>query len=195
MEMCALCGRVPNRHLSMEDGTSMSICWDCYNEWYCERVGLISSLYDHPEQITVLRHIFFIKYQVMAYSVRYIAIEDPKRGHYLFYYDAPCKMDGFTATEQLRKVIARGVREQILEGGDTLAEKGSFEIIEDENDPHKIAVVIDGKAYGSEEFLSILANSEGFNMTYKLEESTHRLDAASFARAQDIEKNLLFTKG
>ena len=95
-------------------------------------------------------------------------------------------MDGFTATEQLRKVITRGIRKQILEDDSKLTEKGSLEIIEDENVPHKISFVIDGKAYASEAFLKILKNSEGCNMTYKLEDSMHRLDASWLAMVQDL---------
>ena len=125
METGKECGKFANRHLTLKDGTSKWLCWDCFNEWYCERVGLISSVFDHPEQITVLHHIFYIKHLFLVDGVGYVANEDPTRGSYNFSYDASFAMDGFTATEQLRKVITRGINKKTLDGYDSLAEKGA----------------------------------------------------------------------
>lgn len=62
-------------------------------------------------------------------------------------------MDGFTATEQLRKVITRGIRKQILEDDSKLTEKGSLEIIEDENDLYQLSFRHSSRDYSKRGFL------------------------------------------
>ncbi len=191
METCKECGKAANRHLTSEDGTSRWLCHDCYNTWYCKRVGLTSSLFDHPDQITVLGHIFFLKHQFLVNCVYYAAIEDPKRGFYRFSYTAPFEMDGFTATEQLRKVIARGIRKPTLDGNDTLAEKGTLDIVEIAHDPDQVAIVIDGTVYKPDKFFEILKNSKGYKMVYKLEEAMYCLDDIWYTMAEHMPTGVL----
>ena len=91
----------------------------------------------------------------------------------------------------VRKVIMRGINKKTLDVYDSLAEKGALEIISDEHDPHEIAIVIDGTAYGSEAFLEILKNSEGFRMIYKLEESMHNVDGIWYTSTEHMPTGLL----
>lgn len=187
MQKCCACDTLANHHVSTIRGDTVHYCWECYSDWVCQRRGLDSSRYKHPERVKVRGKTFSVHYDVFAEYMVYTALEDASNGYRAFSCQVPFETDGVEATTRLCAVIREGLKHPSLDKQHgTLEEEGFMDIWYDDEDPNKIVFVIDGKVHSSHDLMMLLEQREGWRLAFQFSHSVPHPDSQWFTSEEHI---------
>ena len=190
MDTCQSCNTWGNHHLTLEDGQRIHLCDDCYNAWFCERLGLDYDLYKHPKTITVFGKRFKVRMEIFISGVAYFAYRGKGNKLESFCFLSSFLMSGAKAMKELKsKVAFRTYRPTIEEG--MLNDMGSVGIIDNEQDSDELAFLIDGKRYSEEDFLDLLRIHRGSNLVYLFEPRVPDPESEWFTMADHLPKEIV----
>ena len=182
LHTCDRCTQEADHHIEKADKTVLHLCWDCYNAYVCERLGLDVANYAHPKTIAVDGQRFKVKAEVYEDGVTYYAYKGKGNALKTISFMAPLEMDGKTAMEELKERVSRFLITPTLIDEFLLAPMGVFGIEYDEDALDQMAFIIDGERYDSEDFLELLQDYRGSNFIYLTESRFPPPDAQFFGR-------------
>ena len=182
-QVCDICKEKPIRvHLTGQG----DYCLDCYNSLILSRYG-IEDTFDYPETMSVMEpsgtlHTFQIEHMVLGDRVSWDANEVD--GNYHFRDISDADMNGAVVAQKFFRKIVNGVctkslyetkfpaenlvhRDRKYIG---LREKGTINIIEDEDRGYAVGFEIDGKKFTGEELERLLGPYSGFTIQYKIQD-------------------------
>ena len=189
MDTCKSCNAWGNHHLTLEDGEQIHLCDDCYNAWFCERLGLDYGLYKHPKSISVLGKRFMVRMDIFVSGVAYFAYRGKGKRLESICFVGSFLMSGAEAMKELRsKVAFRTFRPTMEEG--MLNDMGSVGIVENDQNSDELDFLIDGKRYSEEEFLDLLRIHSGSNLVYLLEQRVPNPDSEWVTLAEHLPKGI-----
>lgn len=182
LHTCDRCTQEADHRIEKADKKVLHLCWDCYNAYLCERLGLDISTYSHPKTIAVDGQRFKVKAEVYEDGVTYYAYKGKGNALKTISFMAPLEMDGITAMEELKERVSRFLITPTLIDEILLAPMGVFGIEYDEDTLDQMAFIIDGERYDSEDFLELLQDYRGSNFIYVTESRIPPPDAQFFGR-------------
>ena len=184
-QVCDICREKPVRvHLTGQG----DYCMDCYNRLILDRYG-IEDTFDYPETMSVMEpsgilHTFHIEHMVLRDRVSWDANEVD--GDYHFREISDAETNGAVVAQKFFRKIVNGVCTKSLYEtkfpADNLVhrdrkyiglrEKGTINIIEDEDRGYAVGFEIDGKKFTGEELELLLGPYSGFTMQYKIQDAS-----------------------
>ena len=189
MDTCQSCNAWGNHHLTLEDGQQIHLCDDCYNAWFCERLGLDYGLYKHPASISVLGKRFMVRMDIFVSGVAYFAYRGKGKRLESICFVGSFLMSGAEAMKELRSKVAFRTYRPTMEEG-MLNDMGSVGIVENDQNSDELDFLIDGKRYSEEEFLDLLRIHSGSNLVYLLEQRVPNPDSEWVTLAEHLPKGI-----
>ncbi|RFU96264.1 hypothetical protein DYP60_01475 [Sphaerochaeta halotolerans] len=186
LHKCDRCTQEADHHIEKADKKVLHLCWDCYNAYLCERLGLDVAKYAHPKTITVNRQRFKVKMEIYHDGVIYYAYKGKPDALQTISFTAPFEMDGKLAVEELKQRVAKLLIPTTMMEDDFLSPMGVIGVEYDEETYDDLAFVIDGERYDSEEFLDLLLNYRGSNLLYIAEPRLPSLEAQWFGNEEQL---------
>lgn len=190
LHTCDRCTQEADHHIEKADKTVLHLCWDCYNAYLCERMGLDVAKYAHPKTIAVDGQRFKVKAEVYYDGVIYYAYKGRQDALQTISFNAPFELDAKLAMEELKQRIAKLLIPPTMLEDDFLSPKGVIGVEYDEDTYDDMAFIIDGKRYDSEEFLDFLENYRGSNLIYIAEPRLPSLEAQWFGKEEHLIPNI-----
>lgn len=190
MNTCQSCNEKGNHHLTLESGQQIHLCDDCYNAWFCKRLGLDYELYKHPKTITVFRNRYSVRVEIASSGVAYFAYRNKGKELESFYFIGPFTMSGTEAIRELKDKVAFRTYAPTLEDG-ILNDMGTIGIVHNELDPDEVEFLIDGKRYSAVQYLDLLRFHAGSNLVYLIEPRVPGPDSEWFTLAEHLPKEIV----
>jgi len=186
LHTCDQCTQEADHHIEKADHSVMHLCWDCYNAYLCEHMGLDITKYAHPKTITIGRQRFKVKMEIYQDGVIYYAYKGKQDALHTISFTAPFAMDGKLAIEELKQRISKLlIPPTIMEDG-LLSPLGVIGVEYDEESYDELAFVLDGERYDYDEFLELLLDYRGSNLIYIAEPRLPALDAQWFGNEEQL---------
>lgn len=184
-QYCDICKKnIARIHISGEG----RYCLECHNSRVLERFGK-EDTYNYSENMSVLEpsgviHSFKIEHMILGSIVSWDAYE--QNGDYHFREISDIDENGAVVAKRFFQKIVDGVCTKTLQESDIpasnllhrngrilgLKDKGTINIIEDENMDHEIAFEIDGQVFSSEDFGRLLGAYSGFSLQYQIKDAS-----------------------
>lgn len=190
MNTCQSCNEKGNHHLTLESGQQIHLCDDCYNAWFCKRLGLDYELYKHPKTITVFRNRYSVRVEIASSGVAYFAYRNKGKELESFCFIGPFTMSGTEAIRELKDKVAFRTYAPTLEDG-ILNDMGTIGIVHNELDPDEVEFLIDGKRYSAVQCLDLLRFHAGSNLVYLIEPRVPGPDSEWFTLAEHLPKEIV----
>lgn len=190
MNTCHSCGERGNHHLTLESGLQVHLCDDCYNAWFCKRLGLDYEQYKHPRTITVFKIRFSVRVEIVSSGVAYFAYRNRGKELESICFIGPFAMSGTEAIQELKNKVALRTYKPSLEYG-ILNDMGTIGLLQNELDPDEMEFLIDGKRYNSEQYLNFLRFHTGSNLVYLIEPRVPRPNSEWFTMAEHLPKEIV----
>lgn len=184
-QICDICKKEPARVYITGQG---KYCLKCYNTMALNRSGT-DDTYHYPDTVAVREadgklHIFHIEHMVMGDTVSWEAFE--QKGNYHFGDISNIAMNGALAAQRFFRKIVEGVCTKSLIEDDfpadnllhrdgkylSLNDKGTINIIADENRDYQVAFEIDGLKFSGEDLEKLLGPFPGFSMRYQIQDAS-----------------------
>ena len=163
-------------------------CLKCYNSMALERIGA-DDTFHYPDTMAVMEpngrcHTFHIEHMIMGDTVCWDAIE--QNGGYHFREISDIEANGAGAAQKFFRKVVGGVCTKSLceddqradnllyRGGKylSLRDKGTINIIEDEERGYRVGFEIDGIRFSGEDLEKLLGAFPGFSMRYQIQDGS-----------------------
>jgi hypothetical protein len=190
MNTCQSCDKKGSHHLTLESGQQVHLCDECYNAWFCKRLGLDYELYKHPKTITVFRNRYSVRVEIASSGVAYFAYRNKGKELESFCFIGPFTMSGTEAIRELKDKVAFRTYAPTLEDG-ILNDMGTIGIVHNELDPDEVEFLIDGKRYSAVQYLDLLRFHAGSNLVYLIEPRVPGPDSEWFTLAEHLPKEIV----
>ena len=184
-QLCDICKQKPIRVHVTGKG---DYCLDCYNSLILDEYGL-EDTFDYPETMSVMEpsgilHSFHIEHMVLGDKVSWDAYEVD--GNYHFREMSDAETNGAAVAQKFFRKIVNGVCTKSLyetkHPADNLLrrdgkciglrQKGTINIIEDENRNYAVGFEIDGHKFRGEDLERLLGAYPGFVLQYKIQDAS-----------------------
>ena len=184
-QICDICKKEPVRvHLT---GLG-DYCLNCYNRMVLDKYG-IEDTFEYPKTMSVMEssgsiHTFHIEHMVLGDRVSWDAFET--EGHYHFREISDAETNGAAVAQRFFRKIVNGICTKSLyelehradnllsrDGKSVgLREKGTINIIEDEDRGYATGFEIDGKKFTGEDLERLLGSYPGFSLQYQIHDAS-----------------------
>lgn len=184
-QICDICGKEPVRIHVKGQG---NYCLKCYNTMILERIGA-DDTFHYPDTMAVREpngklHTFHIEHIIMGDTVCWDAFE--QNGNYHFREITDIESNGAAAAQRFFRKIVEGVCTKSLcefehradnllyHDGKyiSLRDKGTINIIEDEERGYRVGFEIDGIKFSGEDMEKLLGGFPGFSLQYQIHDAS-----------------------
>lgn len=183
--LCDICKKEPAKIQIAGEG---QYCLKCHNEMILKKFG-IDNTFDYANTMAVIEpngtiHTFKVEHMVLGGIVSWNAYE--QGGNYHFKEISDIETNGSVVAQKFFRKIVDGVCTKSLSenflGADNLAyqdgkffslwEKGTINIIQDEDRYYEIGFVIDGRKFTSKDLEKLLGPYAGFSLQYQIRDES-----------------------
>ena len=184
-QICDICQKEPVRVHIKGQG---KYCLKCYNSMALERIG-VDDTFHYPDTMAVMEpngrcHTFHIEHMIMGDTVSWDAFE--QSGEYHFREISDIEANGAAVAQKFFRKIVEGVCTKSLCEDDhradnllyrdgkylSLRDKGTINIIEDEERGYRVGFEIDGIRFSGEDLEKLLGAFPGFSMRYQIQDGS-----------------------
>lgn len=185
MSHCKHCDASATQFIKLKSGESLALCLDCYNSWYCEKLGYDIASFSHPKTIQVhgkryklMKRAFFGGMQYWAYAGR---ADNPES----FLFNGPFTMSGKQAVNQLASIIAEHTDPRQKEDC-LIPEHGIISVVPSRNGYDDADFLVNGKRFTGEQLIKHLSLYMESNFRYVLESRVPSPDCNWIMYEEDI---------
>ena len=183
--LCDICKKEPARIQITGKGR---YCLNCHNEMVLKEYGL-EDTFDYPETMTVIEpdgviHIFQVEHIILGAIVSWDAYE--QGGNYHFKEISDIDANGTAMAKKFFRKIVDGVCTKSLHCASvpasnllqrdgewlSLRDKGTINIIEDEDRAYQVGFEIDGKKFTGEDLEWLFGACPGFSLQYQIQDAS-----------------------
>ena len=183
--LCDICKKEPARIQITGKGR---YCLNCHNEMVLKEYGL-EDTFDYPETMTVIEpdgaiHIFKVEHIILGAIVSWDAYE--QGGNYHFKEISDIDANGTAMAKKFFRKIVDGVCTKSLHCASvpasnllqrdgewlSLRDKGTINIIEDEDRAYQVGFEIDGKKFTGEDLEWLFGACPGFSLQYQIQDAS-----------------------
>jgi len=185
MSHCEHCDASATQFIKLRSGESLALCLDCYNSWYCEKLGYDIASFSHPKTIQVhgkryklMKRAFFGGMQYWAYAGR---ADNPES----FLFNGPFTMSGKQAVKQLASIIAEHTDPRQKEDC-LIPEHGIISVVPSRSGYDDADFLVNGKRFTGEQLIKHLSMYMESNFRYVLESRVPSPDCNWIMYEEDI---------
>lgn len=185
MSHCKHCDASATQFIKLKSGESLALCLDCYNSWYCEKLGYDIASFSHPKTIQVhgkryklMKRAFFGGMQYWAYAGR---ADNPES----FLFNGPFTMSGKQAVKQLASIIAEHTDPRQKEDC-LIPEHGIISVVSSRNGYDDADFLVNGKRFTGEQLIKHLSMYMESNFRYVIESRVPSPDCNWIMYEEDI---------
>lgn len=184
-QICDICKKEPVRIHIKGQG---NFCLKCYNTMILERIG-VDDTFHYPDTMAVREpngslHTFHIEHMIMGDTVCWDAFE--QNGIYHFKEISDIGSNGTESAQRFFRKIVEGVctkslcefeqrADNLLQRDGkyiSLRDKGTINIIEDEDRGYQIGFEIDGIKFCGEDLEKLLGGFQGLSLRYQIQDAS-----------------------
>ena len=184
-QICDICKKEPVRIHIKGQG---NFCLKCYNTMILERIG-VDDTFHYPDTMAVREpngslHTFHIEHMIMGDTVCWDAFE--QNGIYHFREISDIGSNGTESAQRFFRKIVEGVCTKSLCESEqradnllrrdgkyiSLRDKGTINIIEDEDRGYQIGFEIDGIKFRGEDLEKLLGGFQGLSLRYQIQDAS-----------------------
>lgn len=184
-QICDICKKEPVRIHIKGQG---NFCLKCYNTMILERIG-VDDTFHYPDTMAVREpngslHTFHIEHMIMGDTVCWDAFE--QNGIYYFKEISDIGSNGTESAQRFFRKIVEGVctkslcefeqrADNLLQRDGkyiSLRDKGTINIIEDEDRGYQIGFEIDGIKFCGEDLEKLLGGFQGLSLRYQIQDAS-----------------------
>ena len=184
-QLCDICKKEPARIQITGEGC---YCLNCHNEMVLKKYGL-ENTFDYPETMAVMEpdgkmHTFKVEHVILGAIVSWDAYE--QGGNYHFREISAIDANGSVTAKKFFRKIVDGVCTKSLHAASVpasnllqrdgewldLRDKGTINIIEDEDRDYQVGFEIDGKKFRGKDLERLFGAYPGFTVQYHIQDAS-----------------------